>query len=164
MTDKSPTAGVRDSVLIFLKSESFAQSLKKALETSGYRGTAVASESLAITEAKESMPSLIILDRHSGSVANFRRIRTLNTVPIVAVQERSISCQDEDCLQEYDEDIDLIVCGQSIRELVARVRAILRRREAGVKTNTLRVEIRPRTAGALAEDANECDPSEIPRR
>jgi len=80
-------AGVRDSVLIYLKSESFAQSLKKAIETSGYRCTVVSTESLALTEAKKTLPSLIILDRHSGFVANFRRIRTLNTVPIVAVQE-----------------------------------------------------------------------------
>ena len=129
-------AGVRDSVLIFLKSESFAQSLKKALETSGYRSTAVTTESLALTEAKTNVPSLIILDFRSGSIANFRRMRELNTVPIVAVQEGSVTCQDEDCLQEYDQDVDLILCGQSIRELVARVRAILRRRVAGVETNT----------------------------
>jgi DNA-binding response OmpR family regulator len=129
-------AGVRDSVLIYLKSESFAQSLKKALETSGYRGTAVTTESLALTEAKTNVPSLIILDSRSGSIANFRRMRELNTVPIVAVQEGSTSCQDEDCLQEYDQDVDLILCGQSIRELVARVRAILRRRVPGVGTHT----------------------------
>ena len=92
--------GVRDSVLIFLKSESFAQSLKKALETSGYRGTAVTTESLALTEAKANVPSLIILDRRSSTVANFRRMRILSTVPIVVVQEGSISCQqDEECLQ-----------------------------------------------------------------
>jgi len=136
VTAKPAVTGVRDSVLIFLKSESFAQSLKKALEASGYRGTAVTTESLALTEVKTNVPSVIILDRRSSSVVNFRRIRTLNTVPIVAVQEGSISCQDEECLQEYDQDIDLIVCSQSIRELVARVRAILRRREAGAKIST----------------------------
>jgi two-component system, OmpR family, response regulator RegX3 len=136
LTGKSSMPGVRDSVLIFLKSESFAQSLKKALETSGYRGTAVTTESFALTEMKANVPSLIILDRRSGSVANFRRMRMLSTVPIVAVQEGSISCQqDDECLQEYEQDIDLVVCGQSVRELVARVRAILRRRETGVESN-----------------------------
>jgi DNA-binding response OmpR family regulator len=135
-TAKSSIAGVSDAVLIFLKSEPFSQSLKKALETSGYRGTVVTTESLALTEAKTNVPSLIILDFRSGSIANFRRMRELNTVPIVAVQEGSIACQDEDCLQEYDQDVDLILCGQSIRELVARVRAILRRRGADVETNT----------------------------
>ena len=133
LNEKLPTAG--NSVLIFLKSESFAQSLKKALETSGYRSAVVTTESLALTEAKATVPSLIILDRRSGSIANFRRIRTLSTVSIIAIQEGSIPCQDEDCVEEYDQDVDLVVCSQSVRELVARARAILRRREASVVAN-----------------------------
>ena len=126
----------RDSVLIFLRSESFAQSVKKALEMSGYRGTAVSTESVALTEAKRHVPSLIILDRQSSSIGNFRRMSTLTNVPIVAVEEGASSCQEDECLQEYDQDVDLVVCSQSVRELVARVRAILRRQDSGVATNT----------------------------
>jgi hypothetical protein len=63
-------------------------------------------------------------------------MRMLNTVPIVVVQEGGISCYDEECLKEYDQDIDLVMCGLSVREIVARVRAILRRREAGVESRT----------------------------
>src|SRR4029077_9084185 len=113
-------------VLIFLKSEPFAQSLKKALETSGYRSTAVTSESVALTEANANVPSLIILDRRSGAVANFRRMSKLSAVPIVAVQEGHLSCNHDECLQEYEQGIDLVVCGQSVRDLAARMRAILR--------------------------------------
>ena len=94
----------------------------------------VTTESVALKEAETSVPSLIILDRRSYSITNFRRIRTLNTVPIIAVQEGSLSCQDEDCLAEYDRGIDLVVCGESVRQLVARMRAILRRRGADVKS------------------------------
>lgn len=130
LTVKPSSIGVRDSVLIFMKSESFAQSLKKALETSGYRSTTVNTESAALAEAKANVPSLIILDRQSGAITNFRHVRGLNAVPIVAVQESSTSCADEECLQDYEEDVDLIVCNQSVRELVARARAILRRRES----------------------------------
>jgi DNA-binding response OmpR family regulator len=129
-----PSPIVRDSVLIFLKSESFAQSLKKALETGGYRGVAVTTESLALKEAEASVPSLIILDRRSSSITNFRRIRTLNAVPIIAVQEEHPSCPDEENLQ-HDQDMDLVVCGESVRGLVARARAILRRRGAGIKSH-----------------------------
>lgn len=141
-------AGVCGFVLVFLKSESFAKSLKKAFETSGYRGAAMTTESLALTEAEVNIPSLIILDRRSDSVAKFRRMRMLKRVPIVAVQEGSISCDDEECLKEYDQDIDLLVCGQSVREIVARVRAILRRREAGIESN---IQYR---AGNLLMDLN----------
>ncbi len=136
LTGKTSLEGECDSVLIFLKSEPFAQSLKKALETSGYRGTAVTSESVALTEANTNALSLIILDRRSGAVTNFRRMSKLSTVPIVAVQEGHLSCHDDECRQEYDQGVDLVVCAQSVRELVARVRAILRRREAGAKMNT----------------------------
>ena len=125
--------GMHNLILIFLKSESFAQSLKKALESSGYRGTAVTTESSAFTEAEVNVPSLIILDCCSDSVPKFRRMRMLNRVPIVEVQEGGTSCYDEECLKEYDQDVDLVVCGQSVREIVARVRAILRRREAGIE-------------------------------
>ncbi len=136
LTDKSSMTDARGSVLIFLKAESFAQSVKKALETNGYSGTTVATESLALTEVKSKVPCLIILDHGSGSVVNFRRMSMLRAIPIVAVQDGNVSCEDEDCLKEYDQDIDLVVCGQSVRELVARVRAILRRQDAGIKTNT----------------------------
>jgi len=136
LTVKPSSAGVHDSVLIFMKSESFAQSLKKALETSGYRSTTVNTESAALAEAKANVPSLIILDRQSGAITNFRHLRGLNAVPIVAVQESSTSCPDDECLQDYEEDVDLIVCNQSVRELVARARAILRRREARGDSHT----------------------------
>ncbi|HXX76064.1 MAG TPA: response regulator transcription factor [Nitrospiraceae bacterium] len=137
LTVKPSAVGVRDSVLIFMKSESFAQSLKKALETSGYRSTTVTTESAALAEAKTNVPSLIILDRQSGAITNFRQLRGLNAVPIVAVQENSNSCSEEECIQDYDHDVDLIVCGQSVRELVARARAILRRRDARAESHVL---------------------------
>ena len=136
VTEKYSMKSIRISVLIFLKSESFAQSLKKEIEASGYRSITVATESLALSEAEVHVPSVIILDRRSGAVANLRRMRVLDKVPIVVVQEGSASCQDEECLQDYGWDIDLVVCCQSVRELVARVRAIIRRVEAGIKTNT----------------------------
>jgi two-component system, OmpR family, response regulator RegX3 len=132
LTAKSPIAGVRNSVLIFMKSEPFAHSLKRALETTGYPSTAVNTESAALAEAKVNMPSLIIIDHQSGPITNFRHLQGLNGVPIVAVQESNNACTDEECVEDYNKDIDLIVCSQSVRELVARVRAILRRREARV--------------------------------
>jgi len=136
LTDKSSMPDARGSVLIFLKSESFSQSVKMALESNGYSGMTVTTESQAFTEAKVKVPCLIILDHGSRSVVNFRRMSLFSATPIVAVQDASISCEDEDCLKEYDQDVDLVVCGQSIRELIARVRAILRRRDTGIKTNT----------------------------
>jgi DNA-binding response OmpR family regulator len=63
-------------------------------------------------------------------------MRTLNAVPIVAVQAGHLPRQEEDCLHDYDRDVDLVVSGESVRVLVARARAILRRRATGVMSKT----------------------------
>jgi DNA-binding response OmpR family regulator len=119
-----------------MKSEPFAQSLKKAFEASGYRSTTVTTEAAAFAEVQTSAPSLVILDRQQGTVTNLRQLRTLSKVPIVAVQDGITPCADDDCIEDYERDIDLVVCSQSLRELVARVRAILRRREHRVTSST----------------------------
>lgn len=123
-------SGVHETILIFLKTESFALSLKKALEANGYRSTTVTTETAAFTEAKHATPSLIIIDREYGTTATLRHLRALTAVPIVAVEGSAMVCTEDDCVQDYDRDIDLVVCSRSPRELVARVRAILRRRAA----------------------------------
>src|SRR5262245_35814219 len=129
LTEPSPIPSPRDSVLIYLKSASLGQSVKHALESGGYRSTAVTTDSHALTAANSNMPSVMILDRRSDSITYFRRSRQWSRVPIVAVQDGHLSSQNEECLQAYEQGIDLVVGSQSVRELVARVRAILRRRD-----------------------------------
>ena len=126
----------RATILIFMEAEPFAQSLKKAFDASGYQSTIVTNEAAAYTAARASVPSLIIIDRQQGARTSLRQLQTLVAVPIVAVQEGTASCTDDECLQDYDQGIDLVICSQSPRELVARVRAILRRREPRLESNT----------------------------
>jgi DNA-binding response OmpR family regulator len=126
---KQPTpAGATDSILIFMKSDPFAQSLKKAFETSGYRSATANTDTAALAELKSFTPSLIIIDRESATTANLRQLRALASVTIVAVETTAETCGEDDCVQDYDREIDLVLCNQSPRQLVARVRAILRRR------------------------------------
>src|SRR5262245_16374526 len=147
LTETSPRAGPRDSVLIFLKPASFGQSVKHALESGGYRSMAVTTDSHALAAASTNIPSVMILDRRSDSVALFRRNSEWSRVPIVAVQDGPLSSQDEECLHAYEQGIDLVVGNQSVRELVARVRAILRRRELRIASKvqysagTLRMDL-----------------------
>lgn len=119
----------REPILIVMHTESLAQALKNALESSGLKSTVVKTETAAFEEVKGTTPSLIIMDRKQARVTRLRQFRTLVNVPIIAVDEGPDACSDEECLAEYERDIDLVVCSQSTRELVARVRAILRRRE-----------------------------------
>lgn len=126
---------VRNHILIFMKSEPFAQSIKKALEASGYPSKTVTTETAVFTEAKTAVPSLIIINRQQCTTINLCQLRSMIAIPIVAVQEGAIPCTDDECIKDYDRSIDLVVCSQSARELVARVRAILRRREPRLESD-----------------------------
>src|SRR5262249_57522738 len=89
----------------------------------------------------------MMLDHGSDSIAHLRRKSQWTMVPIIAVREGHLSSQDEECLHAYEQGIDLVVGSQSVRELVARVRAILRRREASLEpkvqyhAGTLRMDL-----------------------
>ncbi len=137
MLDTLPTkTAVRNMILIFMESEPFAQSIKKVFEANGYHSVIVATKSAAYMAAKTAAPSLVIIDRHQISMIDLRQLRAVMTVPIVAVQEPSSFCPEDDCIQDYERDIDLVVCSRSPRELVARARAILRRREPRLESHS----------------------------
>ena len=134
-TSSPPSASTKNSLLLFLQSGSLAQLLKKTFETSGYHITIVTTESEAVTAAKASPPALILMGRQPQTAIILRSLPFLSRVPIIAVEESLAHCAEEECVQDYDREVDLVVCGQSPRELLARVRAILRRRESRVESN-----------------------------
>jgi two-component system, OmpR family, response regulator RegX3 len=128
MLTSSSMTGPQGSILLFAKSELLGRSLEKAFIAQGFQIMVVTTESAIFTAAKEAVPSLIIIERQVERPLYLRQLRTFTTVPIVALSHGDRACSDEEFLQDYDEEIDLVVAGQTPRELVARVRAILRRR------------------------------------
>lgn len=136
ITPPTVPTGMRHSILFILQPGSFAQLLKKRFEADGYHITFVTNEADAVTAVKASPPSLILMGRLPQTVLTLRRFQYLNKVPIVAVEDRHTPCTEEECVQDYDREVDLVVCSQSPREILARVRAILRRREPRAESNT----------------------------
>lgn len=129
-------AGTGNSILLILQSASFAQLLKKTFEANGYPITLVTTEQDAVTAAKTSPPVLILMGRHPRTAMTLRSLPLLRNIPIVTVQDEPYPCTEEECLQDYDREVDLVVCSQNPRELLARVRAILRRPERRVESGT----------------------------
>lgn len=135
LTSAPSVSGTRDSILIFMRSEPFAQSIKKTFDASGFQSATVGTEGAAFAAAREAGPALIIIDRQLSTESNLRQLRAVSAAPIVAVQVAVASCADDECVQDYERDVDLVVCSQSPRELLARVRAILRRRVTQCASN-----------------------------
>lgn len=128
MLPSSSMVGPQSSILLFAKSELLGRSLEKAFIAHGFQIMVVSTETAIFTVAKEVVPSLIMIERQLERPLYLKQLRTFTNVPIVAFSHGERTLSDEDFLQDYDEEIDLVVSGQTPRELVARVRAILRRR------------------------------------
>jgi two-component system, OmpR family, response regulator RegX3 len=127
LTSSSMTGG-QGSILLFAKSELLGRSLEKAFSAHGFQIMVVRTEADVFTAAKEVVPSLIIIERQLDRPLYLRQLRMSTTVPILALSHGDRARSDEEFLKDYDEEIDLVVSGETPRELVARVRAILRRR------------------------------------
>jgi two-component system response regulator RegX3 len=126
LTSPSMT-GRQGAILLFIQSDHLALSLEKAFITNGYQTIQVKTENAVFTAMKEAVPSLLIIEHQPDSAVSLRQLRRATTIPIVALSTAKKSSGDDDSLHGYDEEIDLVVSNQTPRELVARVRAILRR-------------------------------------
>lgn len=119
--------GRQGAILLFMQSDHLALSIEKAFLANGYQTMLVKTEDAVFTAMKEAVPALLIVERQQGSPLSLRHLRMTTTIPIVALSTGEKSSADDESLKGYDEEIDLIVSYQTPRELVARVRAILRR-------------------------------------
>jgi two-component system OmpR family response regulator len=117
-------------VLVVDDEKRIREVVEYALEKSGYRVTAVADGALALAALERDPAELVVLDIMLPGVDGWelcRRIRAKSEVPILFLSARSDEV-DRIVGLELGAD-DYLVKPFSPRELVARVRAILRRSE-----------------------------------
>ncbi|MEW6247758.1 MAG: response regulator transcription factor [Nitrospirota bacterium] len=122
-------AGGKSPILLVTASDSLAQSLSQRLAESGYRVVVAAHKTAVLAEIQEKDPLLIIVDRQFPWYQDVRQSLIPRGVPLIAFQPQSSACLEEDCIEDLNLGMDDTVCGQSPAQLVARIRAILRRQQ-----------------------------------
>jgi two-component system response regulator RegX3 len=122
------TAPTKDIILLITDNKASQMSLGKSFRDAGYEVLTAPNEPTALDLLQQSAPSLVVADSQACSVDKLRLHRTLKATPIVSLREDT-PCSEEDCLEDLERGADLSLCNQTTRALVARVRAILRRKE-----------------------------------
>ncbi len=120
----------RPRVLVVEDEESIAEAIRYALEVEGFEVLVAGTGSEGVRLAESSRPSLVLLDvmlPESSGLDVCRRIRQSSDVPIVMLTARD-SEADKVAGLELGAD-DYVVKPFSMRELIARVRAHVRRSE-----------------------------------
>jgi two-component system response regulator RegX3 len=129
------------SVLIVEDEESFIEALESGLSREGFKVTVARDGAEALDIFERVAPDLILLDVMLPKVSGIdvcREIRAKSTVPIIMVTAKGAEIDTVVGLEVGADDY--ITKPYRLRELVARMRAVLRRRSGG----------EPEPAGAVA--------------
>jgi len=135
-----------ETIVIIGESSPAQFSLEKALKDSGYTVFVAASEQAAFEKWQHQSPSVIVVNRLTCRIERLRLHKTFQAVPIVALGEGKGGCEDDECVADIEQGADLVVCDQTVRQLTARIRAILRRNQIDQSSPLLYV------AGSLRMD------------
>ncbi len=127
------TMPLKDSILLIAGSERVRTSVAKSLQDAGYRVLLVGEEAGVLDAVKGVTPSLILVDRRLGTYDKLRMHNALRLTPIIALDDRTSNCADEECVEDLEQGADAVLCNLSQRELVARIRAVLRRQQSEPK-------------------------------
>ena len=87
-----------------------------------------ATESEMLTAVKDSAPALVVMERRDTIFPIVRQLREVGGISIIVVANGEDPCSEGDCVSDYDQEVDLVLCNQTPRQILARARAILRRR------------------------------------
>jgi two-component system, OmpR family, response regulator len=125
---------VRDATVLVVDDEEYIRDLvASSLRLAGFTARAVSDGSLAIAALEHDAPDLVILDVRLPGIDGFevcRRLRAAGSdVPVIFLTARD---SPEDRLSGFTKGGDDYVTKPfSLEELIARVRAVLRRSQAG---------------------------------
>lgn len=119
----------REKILAVTADESFARSLDKHLRDNGYDVDLAHTAEEGVSMARRAVPSLILADRRQPALTQLREAPNLHLVPLVSVQPSGVGCEDDECSQDLQQGADMVVCLSGYRELIARMRAVLRREQ-----------------------------------
>ncbi len=114
-------------VLAFTRSHALAHALQTRLPGNGYDLSVVRSPEELEAKCVPPPPALVLVDRSDVALGRIREALTKQAVPLVLLQPPGSPCKDEDCADDLVAGVDQVICTPSFREVIARIRSILRR-------------------------------------
>lgn len=127
MKSSLPTA------LILTLDAPFGRSLTQALTPNGFKVRVVAQLQEALEAVKTVDQTLLIVDRRALSIRQVRQTASFSRVNCLTILPVGIECSEDACVQDLEEGADAALCGKTNRQVVALVRALVRRSRSDYK-------------------------------
>ena len=144
---------IKRHILVVEDDAKIADMLTNYLQMHGFETTVCGNGLDAVPLVRAIAPALVVLDLMlpgQDGIAVCEQLRSFSAVPIIMVTAR---VDEIDRLLGLDTGADDYVCKPfSPREVVARIKALLRRAEGNLSTQTAAVHVVPGTAPSLVAD------------
>lgn len=121
-------ASGRERFLIMTANDGLARAIQRSLEEYGYVTEVVRNSTQAIDAARKAMPKVVLVERQAD-MSQLRREPLLRKIPIAMIEQPEAQCAEDTCLEDLERGADASICGVGYREMVARIRALVRREE-----------------------------------
>ena len=120
-------ADIAKALLLVSADKVAAGALAKLFEANGYNLSVAATQESVLSAIRRLPPALILLDRQIILKEAACRDQFPPAIPIIVIQPFDKSCDQDECLAELDAGFDMVFCSPHYRELLAHIRAMLRR-------------------------------------
>lgn len=115
-------------IVILTTDKAAVQELRRGLEQVGYRTVVVKSLEDSRAELGSTIPALVLLDRTHYTLDSIQHNRFQSKALFVSFWLMDGGCTEEQYVQDLEAGADDVVSQQTTRQIVAKVRALLRRR------------------------------------
>lgn len=120
-------------VLAFVRRDGLAEALEKHLPGNGYAVRITSSCTQTLDALRNHAPWVVIVDRMEPSLRTIAPAVTNLGIPLLLLQPPDTPCEEEECAEQLTNKADLVICTNSYRVIVARIRAVLRRKQFSSK-------------------------------
>ena len=120
-------ASRRDLILVLTADAHFGQIFETHLRSNGNEVRRISSVSAVVVALQSHRPNLLLIDRSIPNLRVLFDVEILRKTLHAVVQFPGEECSQDECIEDMEKGFDVVICNQSIRQIIARIRAILRR-------------------------------------
>lgn len=117
------------AILLVTNDKGLAETMQHLLRPNGYHVSLAATSHAALSLAQGTSFKIGLIDRRQNMITLLRHDPVVRNIPMVALQPHIHPCTEEELLEELDAGFDIVLSAHSHRELLARIKALLRRQE-----------------------------------
>lgn len=118
---------IPNTILFITADTHFGNTLHTHLATNEYRVQIECDLPHAVRAVYSKTPSLLIVDRRITDARHVLELDVFKKIRRLAVQPPELECEEDACVEEINQGFDFVICGESYRHILARIKAILRR-------------------------------------